>query len=132
VAWGSVLLCVSFAGVVISLLTGRTPLGDAPPWQMTMAAPVYELTGLVMAIWAWRHPRLDRRSRRAWGLMAIAYAILIVSGTLRSTTSMVAFPTPADVLRLVFALVLLAGLLALPLRIRGPGPGTRCGWTPRS
>ena len=117
--WGSVLLCVSLAGVLISLLTGRDPLGDTPPWQMTTFGPVYELTGLVMAIWAWRHKRLDSRSRRAWGLISIAYAILIVSGILRSFSSEKAFPTPADILRLVFALVLLAGLLALPLRTRG-------------
>jgi len=117
--WGSVLLCASLAGVLISLLTGRGPVGDTPPWQLIAAGPVYELTGLVMAIRAWRHKRLDSRSRRAWGLISIAYAILIVSGVLRSFAGGRAFPNPGDILRLVFALVLLSGLLALPLRTRG-------------
>ena len=118
--WGAVALSASVVAVLISLLAGRGELGTAPPWQLTVAAPGYELIGVVMAVWAWRHPGLDRRSRRAWGLIAIAYALLIVSGILRSVfPSGVSFPTPADLLRLAFAPVLLAGLLTLPLRNRG-------------
>ncbi|GAA2661671.1 hypothetical protein Adu01nite_93150 [Paractinoplanes durhamensis] len=110
----------ALAVVIGTLLTGRAVRGATPPWQLMGAMPVFELVGIGMAVWAWRHPELDRRSRRAWGIIAISYVLLTVSGILRGIfPSGVHFPTPSDTLRLVFAPVLLAGLLTLPLRTRG-------------
>ncbi|MEU4240668.1 GGDEF domain-containing protein [Actinoplanes sp. NPDC026619] len=116
----TVLMYAGAAVAVGSLLADRAPLGEKPPWQMLAASPVFELIGIGMAVRAWRHPGLDRRSRRAWGIIAIAYALLLISEPMRALFPAGGhFPTPSDSVRLLFAPVLLAGLLMLPLRTRG-------------
>jgi hypothetical protein len=83
---------------------------------------LYLLTGSVFAIRAWRLRDLDRRSRRAWGVVAAAYLLFFASATLRPQFPLGAnFPSPADNLRLLFMPVMLAALLMLPLRAQGRG-----------
>jgi diguanylate cyclase (GGDEF)-like protein len=112
-------LCVSLAAVVTYLLAGGAgPYTVTPP--VGIAFNAYQLIGVGLALWAWRHRNLDRRSRRAWGVMAVAYLLLSVSGALRSLyPTGVEFPSPADVVRLAFVPVMLVGLLMLPLREQG-------------
>jgi diguanylate cyclase (GGDEF)-like protein len=115
--WAAIGLCASLAAVLTNLLGGA---GDGPYTltpQLGIAFNFYQVVGVGLAVWAARHRNLDRRSRRAWALMAVAYVLLSVSGVLRSFYPAGAdFPSPADILRLAFVPVMLAGLLALPLR----------------
>jgi diguanylate cyclase (GGDEF)-like protein len=118
--WAAVALCASLAVVVTDLLAGEGPVPYAVTPQLGIAFNVYQLVGVGLAVWAWRHRNLDRRSRRAWALMAVAFVLLSVSGALRSIYPVgVGFPSPADIFRLAFVPVMLAGLLALPLRTQG-------------
>jgi diguanylate cyclase len=94
--------------------------GSPPPWQMTTIAPLIELTGIGMAVRASRHRGLDHRTRRAWAIIAVAMVSYAVSGGLRGAYPPgSSFPTPADLLCLASAVVLLVGLLNLPMRSRG-------------
>ncbi|GAA2661663.1 GGDEF domain-containing protein [Paractinoplanes durhamensis] len=117
--WGAYLLYASFAFCIGSQFAWPAPEGQAP-WQIVVFNAIYGVLGVVLAVRAWWHPGLDRRSRRAWGIIALSYLLLVVSGAVRSIVpGDGSFPTPGDTLRLVFAPVLLAGLLTLPLRTRG-------------
>ncbi|HEX8629984.1 MAG TPA: GGDEF domain-containing protein, partial [Catenuloplanes sp.] len=119
--WTAVALCASLVAVLIDLLVNAAPGAYTTTPQLGLAFALYQLLGVGLALRAWRHPDLDRRSRRAWGFMAIAYVLLSLSGTLRPFyPAGVGFPSPADLLRLAFAPVMLAGLLLLPLRTQGP------------
>lgn len=94
------------------------------PFQVTplvgLSFWLYLLIGIVFAARAWRHPQLDRRSRRAWGVVAVSYLLFFASATLRPAYPLGAFfPSPADVLRLLFVPIMLTGLLMLPLRAQG-------------
>ncbi|MEU4240667.1 GGDEF domain-containing protein [Actinoplanes sp. NPDC026619] len=117
--WGAVLLYASFALCLGSMAAGLNAPPPAAPWQISVFNTLYGIAGIVMAVWAWRHRALDQRSRRAWGIIAVSYLILLLSGIVRGVLPAGAFPTPGDTLRLLFAPVLLAGLLTLPLRTRG-------------
>lgn len=110
--------------LVAALVDLAVARGDAGPYQLTppviIAFNLYQVTVIGFALRAWRHPRLDRSSRRAWGVMVFAFVLLCVSGALRSRyPSGIGFPSPADVLRLSAVPVMLVGLLTLPRRSQG-------------
>jgi diguanylate cyclase (GGDEF)-like protein len=117
--WGAILLYASFALCIASMAAGLDAPPPAAPWQIGVFDALYGLVSIVMAVRAWRHRSLDHRSRRAWGIIAVSFTILLLSGLVRGVFPGGAFPTPGDTLRLLFAPVLLAGLLTLPLRTRG-------------
>ncbi|GIF25360.1 diguanylate cyclase (GGDEF)-like protein [Actinoplanes tereljensis] len=117
--WGAFLLYGSFALCLGSMAAGLNAPPPAAPWQINVFDGLYGIVSIVMAVRAWRHRGLDQRSRRAWGIIAISFVILMLSGVVRGIFPGNAFPTPGDTLRLLFAPVLLAGLLTLPLRTRG-------------
>jgi len=120
--WITISLYVSLAIVLAQVAWAATADGpyQIPP-AVGLSFTVYLVTGIAFAIRASRHRSLDRRSRRAWGLMAAGYAVLTASNYLRSLYPVGSdFPSPADLLRLLFVPVLLAGLLALPLRGQAP------------
>ncbi|GIF25361.1 diguanylate cyclase (GGDEF)-like protein [Actinoplanes tereljensis] len=81
--WGAFLMYGSLAVVVGTLLAGPPTDGAVPPWQLLVAMPVFELIGIGMAVRAWRHPGLDRRSRRAWGVIAISLLLRGAAGSVR-------------------------------------------------
>lgn len=85
-----------------------------------IADRAYQLVGLALAIRiAMRHSRLNRRSRNAWVLIAAGFVLLAGQGILRQIyRGGTGFPSPADLLRLAFAPVMLAGLLMLPMPVQ--------------
>ena len=110
-------LAAAQVGLVVSGL-GDAPFAVPPPVGMLFG--VYGVIGFACAVWCWRHRPLDRRTRRAWGLIAVAYALLVGANTLRQIhPAGAAFPSPADLFRLLLGPVLLAGLLSLPMRTQG-------------
>ena len=110
-------LAAALAGLVVSGW-GDAPFAFPPP--LGMAFDLYGVIGVACAVWCWRHRRLDRRTRQAWGLIAVAYTLLVVSNILRPFyPAGTAFPAPPDLFRLLFAPVLLTGLLWLPMRTQG-------------
>jgi diguanylate cyclase (GGDEF)-like protein len=95
-----------------------------PPFRVTpllgLSFWLYLLTGVVFAVRAWRHRDLDRRTRQAWGMVAAGYVLFFASAALRPSFALgVDFPSPADILRLLFTPFMLVGLLMLPLRAQG-------------
>lgn len=119
--WVRVGLCASIVVVLAELaLAGMRPGRVQLSPAVGVFFSVYIAAGIAFAIRAWRHQHLDPHSRRAWGLVAVAYGLLMVSSYLRPVYPLgIGFPSPADLLRLLFVPVLLAGLLALPLRAQG-------------
>jgi diguanylate cyclase (GGDEF)-like protein len=115
----AIALSLALVAVVTELLAGA----DGRPYtvtpQISGAFTLFDVLGVGMAVRAWRHPTLERRSRRAWGLIALAFLELAVSDVLRAVYAGAAFPSPGDVVRLAVVPVMLAGLLMLPLRAQG-------------
>lgn len=84
-----------------------------------VAWDTYGVLSVVFAAWAWRHRGLDRTTRRAWGLVAVGFLLFEMSSVLREFTPVgTVFPSAADLLRLLFIPVVLAGMLLLPMRVR--------------
>jgi diguanylate cyclase (GGDEF)-like protein len=114
-------LFLSFTAVLLHVtydITFRPPFQVSP--LVGLGFWLYLVTGSVFAFRAWRHRDLDRRSRRAWGVVAVGYVLFFASAALRPWFPLgVDFPSPADTLRLLFMPFMLAGLLMLPLRAQG-------------
>jgi diguanylate cyclase (GGDEF)-like protein len=93
------------------IMGGATAVAPAVP---AMAA--YGVVGLVVAVRCWRSRALDRRTRRAWGMLSLTYVLLLVYPPLFQFFPPVRFPGPGDVVRIAFTLSLAASLLTFPLR----------------
>jgi diguanylate cyclase (GGDEF)-like protein len=119
--WVALGLYASLAAVLTVLAADRGSAGaDRLAPLVGLSFGVYGLFGVAFALRAWRHRALDRQTRRAWGLITIAYVLLLGSCVLRPAYPVgTAFPSPSDLLRLLFGPVLLAGLLVLPIRAQG-------------
>ena len=116
--WASIGLFASL-GADLVLLAVSGDSGMMPP-LVGMSFGLYGLIGVAFAARAWRHPSLDRRTRRAFGVVTVAFLLLLGSSMLRRGHPVgTDFPSPADLLRLLFGPVLLAGLLMLPMRTQG-------------
>lgn len=109
-------LTASLIGVLTHLALD-TQTGIYQPTPPIGAALIgYGLLGIGFAVWAARHRRLDRQTRRAWLLAAVSYVLLTAQGALRPMVPINVFPNAADALRLAFVPVMAAALLWLPLR----------------
>lgn len=111
VLWAS--YAVAIGGLASLLVSGAVIEDAAGPIMLA-----YSLTATVLAGRVARQWNLDVRSRRAWLMMAMAFGVMTVAYVLFARQSAgddpLAFPTPGDGLRLLFAPILLAGLLWLP------------------
>jgi len=116
--WASIGLFASL-GANLAILAFGGGIREVPP-LVGMSFGGYGLLGVAFAARAWRHPNLDRRTRRAFGMVTAAFLVLLGSSMLRPDHPVgTDFPSPADLLRLLFGPVLLAGLLMLPMRTQG-------------
>lgn len=103
--------------VVATALGGGLILrgGTAQPMAVP-AMTLFGVVGLVLALRCWRCGALDHRTRRAWGIVSLAFAQSLIFPVLFEIAPSVRFPAPGDVVRIGFTLTLAAGLLAFPLR----------------
>ncbi len=99
----------TFAGVVMTLM-GSSALYVAVPAML-----LYGLVAASLAVACWRCGRLDRRTRRAWAVIALAFSLMAVFPALFGVFSAASFPSPGDVVRLTFTITLMIGLLTFPL-----------------
>jgi diguanylate cyclase len=121
-SWGSVALYGSLGGALANLAGVVGPRGGpAPiPAGVGIAFHLYGVLAVVFGVRAWRHAGLDRRTRRSWAFATAAFVLLEASLILHMAFPPgEIFPAPGDVLRLLFAPVLLVGLLTLPRRDQG-------------
>ncbi|WP_158647600.1 GGDEF domain-containing protein [Actinoplanes sp. ATCC 53533] len=117
--WASIGLFASL-GAGLALLAYGGGSRTMPPLPAVVILGLHQLLGIAFAARAWRHRNLDRRTRRAFGMVTAAFLLLLGSSCLRPAYPVgVVFPSPADLLRLLFGPVLLAGLLLLPMRTQG-------------
>jgi diguanylate cyclase (GGDEF)-like protein len=99
----------TLAGVVL-ILTRSSMLAVGVPAML-----LYGLIATSLAVTSWRCRRLDRRTRRAWGVIAVAFSLMLVFPVLFGVFNTARFPSPGDVVRLTFTLTLMLGLLMFPL-----------------
>jgi diguanylate cyclase (GGDEF)-like protein len=101
---------VSMVGGLFSVVRGLSvPVVAAPSMIL------FGLVGLVLAVRCWRLGRLERRTRQAWGILSLAFLLIQVFPVLFGVFGADRFPSPGDVVRLVFTLVLFAGLVRFPV-----------------
>lgn len=105
------------------VVTGHTAQIPAVPAML-----VFGLVGLVFAVRCWRCRTLDRRTRRAWGVISSSYVLLLIFPILFQLYPPIQFPGPGDVVRIGFTLSLSAGLLAVPLRKSSPADRRKVGF----
>ncbi len=109
-----------YVGYILGLLAMVASKAAGTVVHNIVVGSVLQLLGiaaLVLAIRAARSRNLDRRTRRAWTLIAVSYALLVVARLLFSRyQEQQLFPSPADAVRLLYVPVLLAGLLWFPTR----------------
>jgi diguanylate cyclase len=103
------------AGLVVCF--AGTWSGEPPLAAVGLLFMFGHVLAVGFSVWAGRHPALDTRTRLAWRVVALAMVVLMVSDALRPVWPLDSyFPSPADLARLGFAPLLLAGLLLFPLR----------------
>ncbi|HYN92406.1 MAG TPA: GGDEF domain-containing protein [Pilimelia sp.] len=116
-----VAVAVSLASTVA---TGR-PIDDtAGPFMMA-----FEAVGVAFAVRTARSRRLDRRTRRAWAVLAASQSVLLASYVLYAVAAAQAdpgmFPLPADWVRQAWPPLMLVGLLMLPTGKPSPQDRTK-------
>ncbi|MEN3309426.1 MAG: diguanylate cyclase [Micromonosporaceae bacterium] len=102
------------AGVLVAVGT----VGTARAWPMIgIVLQLGAVVALGFAIRAGCHRALDHRTRVAWRIVAGAFGVLTLAGVLfAAVADLTVFPNPGDLARIAFAPVMLAGLLAFPVR----------------
>ncbi len=111
------LLGIGLAATLISVQAEADAAVLGVGTQVAMTLFVLDMTALAAAVVAWWHPALTPATRRAWGIMAVAFGLLAGSVLLRRGDA-AGFPAPADLALLAAVPVLLTGLFVLPARLR--------------
>jgi diguanylate cyclase (GGDEF)-like protein len=115
----TVLTVVLYAAYGAAMVVTHLAMKAEEPPVDEVAGPaiaLFSLVGLGFAIRAAAHRGLDRRTRWAWGIASVSFALLLATPVLFITLGESRFPAPGDLARLAFVLVLLMALQAFPLR----------------
>ncbi|MFI7602302.1 diguanylate cyclase domain-containing protein [Actinoplanes sp. NPDC049681] len=116
-------LCLVYLVPVVRVIIGRD--GGTPPELIVGPFLLgYTVLAAVLAGCAATRSGLDRRTRAAWGLTAVSFAML-GAATVGFQVSGTRFPSVGDAVRLAFVPVMLAGLLLFPLRARTARQGRK-------
>jgi diguanylate cyclase (GGDEF)-like protein len=116
---GALIICGYLTVLVASVIVARSGTGDLVRRSPLLGPGLLLATvaGVPPAIRAATHGRLDSRTRWAWGLVAAGYCLMLAGNVFFAILPPhSSFPSTADLLRLAFAPLLLAGLLTFPRR----------------
>ncbi|HKS99899.1 MAG TPA: EAL domain-containing protein [Rugosimonospora sp.] len=113
-----------YTGCVAGVVGAVAIAGTAGPRHViVLVGPILQVGSMValgFGVRAACHRALDRRTRIAWGLVSAAFAVLAVAGALFAAyPDLTVFPAPGDLVRIAFAPLLLAGLVAFPVHRTG-------------
>lgn len=120
----------AFYGTYALMMAGGLNLVVRGQVAVAFAAPGMMLSGLVglaFGVRCWRYRGLDDRTRRAWGIISIAFILMLAVPVLFAEFGAVRFPSPGDVVRMMLSLTLVTGLLTFPLRSISPRERRRIG-----
>ncbi|MDT4966771.1 MAG: hypothetical protein QOJ64_1508 [Acidobacteriota bacterium] len=119
--WGGVLTTIlaAFALAYISWISFVRPGDDIKTVVTDIAQPLISLGMTVMAWRASRHRNLDRRTRRAWRILALAFLMYVIGNSLWAYYELVSGEdlsvTWADLPFLMYYPICLVGLLSFPM-----------------
>lgn len=113
----TVLLYGTYVVAIVSVVTVSAVQPSAKHAFINAFMSVFNFCAVGLALRATFHQNLDRRTRTAWGFVALSYLLLVVAtGFFARMGAAATFPATADWLRLAFVPALFVGLLLFPMR----------------
>lgn len=111
--WPVIVCCAIY---ILALIGAGLLARRSVPAEMAVGPPmlIFGMVGSVYAVRVYRHRGLDRRTRRAWAIVAGAFIPMALTPALYAMFPAETFPVPGDLARIAFTLMLLAALLTLP------------------